>query len=228
MEENKIQFKKRKKTDSKLVSLIITPALILLLGVLLYFYFHYYFFGGRITSYVEKKEIISILFLGLDEIEHDKKTDTIIIGIYNPLTKRFGIIAIPRDMEIAIEERIGQKTLKINSVYSKYNIKKLFKVINNLTGLDIKFYATIEIANLIKIVDLVNGVDIYIDKYMRYTDKAADLYIELPMGVIKCDGLNAMEFIRYRSDERGDIGRMERQYEFILNLIKKTVIKKIF
>lgn len=228
MEREKIQLKQKtkKKTYSKFISLGITSGLVILLSILLYFYFHYYFLGGRIISYVEKKEIITILFLGLDEIKNEEKTDTIIIGIYNPSTKRFGLITVPRDMKVEIEEKIGQKTLKINSVYSKYNIKKLFEVINRLTGLDMKFYTSIKISDMIKIVDLINGVDIYVEKPMKYTDRNAGLYIELPKGMIRCDGLKAMEFIRYRSDERGDMGRIERQYEFILNLIKKAVIKK--
>jgi len=228
MYKKKIQKNQTQKkgVDPRIVSSIITAGLILVLGILIYFYFHYYFLGGRITNYIEKKEIISMLFLGMDEVEHDPKTDTILIGLYYPAARRFGLIAIPRDMKVEIQQKVGQSTVKINSVYSRYGIKKLFKVVNKLTGLNVKFYATIEISNLIKIVDLIKGVDIYIEKPMKYIDKSAELYIELPKGMIKCDGLKAMEFLRYRSDERGDIGRIERQYEFVLNFVGKTIIKQ--
>ena len=220
-----LKKKKRKKSDSKLLSFGITSGLVLLLLILLYFYFHYYFFGGRITKYVEKREMISILCIGLDEAENLKKTDTLIIGLYYPRTRRFGLIALPRDLKVEIEERTGTRTLKINSIYSKYGVKRLLRVVGNLTGLDINFYVSIEIQDIIKIVDLVGGVDIYINKAMKYTDKSAGLNIELPRGIMKCDGLKALQFVRFRSDERGDMGRMERQYEFILNLIKKAVVR---
>lgn len=220
-----LKAKKIKKIDSKLLSSTITIGLIFLLIICLYFYFHYYFFGGRITSYVDNKKLITILFLGQDETNYYLKTDTMMIGLYNPQTKRFGLISLPRDLKIEIQEKIGSKNIKINSVYSKYGIKKLFTVIKKLTGLDINFYAAVDISTLVHIVDLIGGIDLYIDKPMKYIDKSADLYIDLPAGIIKCDGLKAMQFIRYRSDERSDIGRMERQYEFILNLIKKAIYK---
>lgn len=228
MDGKKINLKNPKKValDSKTISFFITAFLVILLVVLLYLYFNYYFFGGRITNYVEKNELISLLFLGLDEAESYKKTDTIFLSLYNPQTKRFGIIAFPRDLKVEVEDKIGLKTLKINSVYSKYGIKKLLKVIKELTGINIKFYATMEISNLVKIIDLIGGVELYIDQPMKYVDKAANLYIELPKGIIKSDGLKVMQFIRFRHDERGDMGRVERQYEFLLNLIKKAVIQK--
>ncbi len=228
MDGKKINLKTPKKAvlNSKTISFLVTAFLIILLVFLLYLYFNYYFFGGRITNYVEKKKLISLLFLGLDEAENYKKTDTIFLSLYNPQTKRFGIVAFPRDLKVEVEDKIGLKTLKINSVYSKYGIKKLLKVIKKLTGINIKFYATMEISNLVKIIDLIGGVELYIDQPMKYIDKAANLYIELPKGIIKSDGLKAMEFIRFRHDERGDMGRVERQYEFLLNLIKKAVVQK--
>ena len=227
MDGKKINLKKKKKRkfDSKLLSAGITAGLILILGILLYLYINYYFFGGRITNYVEKKEIISILFTGLDDNDSCYKTDTLILGLYNPLTKRFGLIFLPRDLKVKVETKMGINKGKINSVYSKYGMKKLLEVITSLTGLDVKFHVSMRIEDIIKIVDLIGGVNIYVNKAMKYTDKSADLYIELPRGIIKCDGVKAMQFIRYRSDERGDMGRIERQYEFILNIIKKSIVK---
>jgi len=230
MDGNKIQLNKfitkKKKKESPILSFIITGVLILTLIILSYILINYYILGGRITKYVKNKKLISVLFLGLDDAENYKKTDTIFIGLYNPTSQKFGLIAIPRDMKVSVEDKMGMKTVKINSVYSHYGIKKLFKVINNLTGIKLKFYVSLNIEGLIKIVDLLDGVDLYVEKPMKYIDRADNLFIELPKGIIKSDGLKAMEFIRFRNDERGDIGRIDRQYEFILNLAKKMVVKK--
>jgi LCP family protein required for cell wall assembly len=227
MDGKKINLKQnqKKKKNSKSLSYFITIGLFLLLGVLIVFYFHYYFFGGRITNYIKNNEMISVLLLGLDELENQERTDTIILGLYNPQSKRFGVLSIPRDLKVEVENNMGTQTEKINAIYSKYGIKKLFKIIREITGINTKFYAKIKLNSIIKIVDLMGGVEIYIDKPMKYKDNAAELNIELPKGIINLDGLKAMQFIRFRSDERGDIGRIERQYEFILNMIKKAIVK---
>ncbi len=224
-----IGIRKRKKKEiipKETRSTLIMIFLIILLGVLLYLYFNYYFFGGRVKSYVKKGEHIAVLFVGLDNDRNKPRTDTIMLGIYNPQSHRIGIIAIPRDLMVYVDTKLGKKPEKINVIYSRYGIRKLMKVVENLLHLNIQFYAVMKISDLVKIVDIVGGVEVYVDKPMKYIDRAGDLYIDIPRGIIKLDGLKAMEFIRFRKDERGDIGRIDREYEFLLNLARTVIIQK--
>ncbi len=224
-----ISTRKRKKKEiipKETRSTLIMIFLIILLGVLLYLYFNYYFLGGRVKSYVKKGEHIAVLFVGLDDDRNKPRSDTIMVGIYNPQSHRIGIIAIPRDLMVYVDTKLGKKPEKINVIYSRYGIRKLMKVVENLLHLNIQFYAIMKISDLIKIVDIVGGVEVYVDKPMKYIDRAGDLYIDIPRGIIKLDGLKAMEFIRFRKDERGDIGRIDREYEFLLNLARTVVIQK--
>lgn len=226
MEPGRILSRKRKKKDSKLSFILTMVILFGILFVLLYIYINYYFLGGRAKSYISKGKPIAVLFLGLDEAFKHKRTDTMLIGIYNPLSKRFGVISIPRDLRLKVETKLGLKPEKANTIYARYGLKKLIKVLEDFTGLEIPYYAIMEIEGFVKIVDLLGGIEIFVEKPMKYIDNAANLYIEIPRGVIKCDGLKAMEFIRFRADERGDIGRIERQFEFIINVVRKAIIEK--
>ncbi len=225
MENDRLLLKKKRK-NSRIGFLLSMGFLISLLIILLYIYINYYFLGGRAKSYISKGKPIAVLFLGLDEALKYKRTDTIFIGIYNPSSKRIGIISIPRDLRLKVETRIGLKPEKANNIYSRYGLKKLIKVLEKFTGFNIQYYAIMEIEGLVKVIDLIGGIEIFIEKPMKYIDNAANLYIELPKGIIKCDGLKAMEFIRFRADERGDIGRIERQFEFMINLVRKAIIER--
>ena len=200
--------------------------LVFLLIVSLYLYIYYYFLGGKSKSYISKGKTISFLFLGLDGDENFPKTDAILIGIYNPFSKRIGIIAIPRDLKVKVETPLGFNYEKINIIYSKYSKKKLISEIEKLLGIKIQYYGIISLDNLIKIVDLIGGVELYIDTPMHYIDRAAGLYIDFPKGLIKCDGLRAMKFIRYRADERGDLKRIERFIEFGVAFVRKSIEEK--
>jgi len=200
--------------------------LVFSLIVSLYLYIYYYFLGGKSKSYISKGKTISFLFLGLDGDENFPKTDAILIGIYNPFSKRIGIIAIPRDLKVKVETPLGFNYEKINIIYSKYSKKKLISEIEKLLGIKIQYYGIISLDNLIKIVDLIGGVELYIDTPMHYIDRAAGLYIDFPKGLIKCDGLRAMKFIRYRADERGDLKRIERFIEFGVAFVRKSIEEK--
>lgn len=193
--------------------------LIFLLVVLLYLYFYYYFFGGKSKSYISRGKVISFLFLGLDNDKTAPRTDAILIGVYNTSSKRIGVIAIPRDLIVYVHSELGKKGEKINTIYPKYGKRRMIDEIENLLGIKIQYYGIINIDNFIKIVDLLGGVEVFVEKPMYYIDKSAGLYINISKGIVKCDGLKAMKYIRYRSDERGDLKRIERFIEFGLSLL---------
>ncbi len=223
------RFKKvkiKKKEKNKFLGPLITVVLVISLIIIVVFYINYYFFGGRVKQYVKKAENITLLFLGKDEGIGGERTDTIFLFVYNPSSHRVGIIAFPRDLIVNVETDIGTKSEKINGIYARYGLNTLIKSVERLSGIEVKFYAIMDLKSLVKIVDLVGGVEVYVTKPMHYLDKSAGLYINIPPGLIRCDGMKAMEFIRYRGDERGDIARIEREYEFLVNFAREVVIKK--
>lgn len=226
MDGKKIKIKKKEKAErQKLISFLGTAGLVLLLLLLVFLYVNYYFLGGRIRTYIQGKQPITMLLVGKDDTGRAPKTDTLLIAVYNPSSHRFGVVAVPRDLKARVNTRVGYQTLKINGVYARYGIGELKRALRDLTGLSIRFHAALDLPSLVKIIDLIGGVEVYIDEPMRYRDRAGNLAIDLPAGIVRCDGLKAMEFIRFRSDEKGDFGRMDRQYEFLLNFMKSAVHK---
>ena len=64
-------------------------------------------------------------------------------------------------------------------------------------------------------IDLIGGVDLYVDKDMHYEDPYADLKIDIKHGYQHLDGNKSGQYVRFRSDELGDIGRVQRQQKFL-------------
>ena len=54
----------------------------------------------------------------------------------------------------------------------------------------------------------------YVDHNMNYEDPYANLKIHLQQGFQHLDGEKAGEYVRFRHDELGDIGRVQRQQKF--------------
>ena len=58
-------------------------------------------------------------------------------------------------------------------------------------------------------------MDLYVDKDMRYEDPYAKLKIDIKHGYQHLDGEKSGQYVRFRSDELGDIGRVQRQQKFL-------------
>ena len=96
---------------------------------------------------------------------------------------------------------------------------------------------------LIKLVDVIGGVDFYVPIDMVYDDPTQDLHINLKEGQQKLNGDKAEQLLRYRHgnldkktgkylgtypEEYGgnDYGRMRTQREFMIETVKQTVKAK--
>ena len=78
-----------------------------------------------------------------------------------------------------------------------------------------------------KIIDLIGGVDIYVEKRLNYTDYSGKLFINIPKGQQHMNGKTALGYVRFRHDPKGDIGRVERQQKFmnvVMDKIKTPAI----
>ena len=66
-----------------------------------------------------------------------------------------------------------------------------------------------------KAVDILGGVDLYVERNMNYDDPFANLSIHLTKGYQHLDGQKAGQYGRFRYDELGDIGGVQRQQRFL-------------
>ena len=108
---------------------------------------------------------------------------------------------------------------KINSIYSEKNPDKILSKINELTGLNIQYYVTIDNNALIKLVDILGGIEYDVPIDMNYDDKTQNLHIHLKKGVQLIDGKKAEMLLRFRHNNNGtsysneygdnDFGRMK-------------------
>jgi len=145
-------------------------------------------------------------------------TDTIILVRIDHLSQKLNMLSIPRDTPVDIP---GYGTRKINMAHLIGNAELAKYVVTKLTGIHIDNYITISPFSLIKLVDLIGGIRMYVDKDMQYIDKAGHLYINLKRGWQVLDGAHAHDFLRYRLDPLGDINRVQRQQIFLRTLFNK-------
>jgi LCP family protein required for cell wall assembly len=185
------------------------------------------------TKAAKDAETINILLLGISEDLNSKLTDTIMVCSYNPKTQKASILSIPRDTFIGTNINVAKANDKINTVYSRSGINKCISKIESITGQTIPYYAVVNTDALIKIVDIIGGVNFEVPIDMDYDDPTQDLHIHLKSGMQKITGEKAEQLLRFRHNTNGtsypesygdnDYGRMRTQREFIKETIKQTL-----
>ena len=173
----------------------------------------------------------NILFLGCDEVfPNDKeanghalwkgRSDTIVLASCNPSRNTLNILNIPRDTKIKIPGHGIEKINFLNSVGGPSFTKKCLE---GLLKVHIDYYVIVNLQGLNRIIDEIGGIVINVPQRMQYIDHSAMLNINLFPGRQLLNGEDAVGFVRFRHDNLGDIGRIQRQQEFMRAVFKKLL-----
>lgn len=161
-------------------------------------------------------------------------TDTIMVASYNPNTQRAVLLSIPRDSFTGTNVRRAKASDKINAIYNlTKDPMETVEAVNELTGLNIGYYAVVQTEALIELVDAIGPVEFDVPINMNYDDPTQDLHIHLEAGVQQIDGEKAEQLLRFRHNNDGtsypseygdnDLGRMKTQRDFITAVVEQTV-----
>jgi LCP family protein required for cell wall assembly len=145
-----------------------------------------------------------------------KRTDSIILVHVPAGGGKSAMVSIPRDSYVPIP---GHGSNKINAAFAFGGAKLLTQTVEQVTGVHVDGYLEIGFAGFAGVVDALGGVDVCVPFDMKDQDAA----IDLTKGCQTLDGPTALGYVRARkSDPRGDIGRAERQRQFLGALLKKA------
>ena len=180
-------------------------------------------------------DTIYTLLLGVSTDLEGDLTDTIMICGYNPKTNQAMMLSIPRDTFIGTNKNKARGIDKINALYAK-GPDKTVQAVEELTGIDIDYYAVINNDLLIQMVDIIGGVNFEVPIDMDYDDPTQDLHIHLKQGMQRIDGEKAEQLLRFRHNNDGssypfeygdnDYGRMRTQREFMKATIGQVIQTK--
>ncbi len=173
----------------------------------------------RIENDEKLNERINVLLLGVDDGDSDaeadepKRTDAILLLSFDPDKNKVAILSIPRDTKVVLPGH--RDPSKINAAYAFGGVMMAKQTFANLLEIPIHYYALANWQGFIDVVNLIGGVDLYVEKDMYYKDPYANLEINIKHGYQHMDGTVAGHYVRFRSDELGDIGRVQRQQKFL-------------
>lgn len=166
----------------------------------------------------EGKDRVNILLLGSDSRESNKnerpRSDSMIVLSIDPVTKQAAIMSILRDTYVKIP---GKGENRINAALAFGGPNLAMKTVSDLLDIPIQYYVYTDFEGFISLVDAIGGITIDVEKDMKWTDSAdKHMYdIDLKKGVQHMDGKTALQYVRFRHDNLHNIGRSDRQRQFL-------------
>ncbi len=176
----------------------------------------------------------NILLLGVDsngdesDLWEGTRTDTIVLLNIDPKSKTLNAISIPRDSKVYLPGDLGIQ--KINAAHAIGGVKTTIKTVEDTLGVKVDRYIMVHDEAVMKIVEAMGGIDIYVEKNMTYHDYAGKLHINLKKGQQHLNPEQVVGYLRFRHDAMGDIGRAQRQQWLLRGVLEqmqepKTIAK---
>jgi LCP family protein required for cell wall assembly len=155
-----------------------------------------------------------VLVLGSDVIGGN--TDVMMaVKVSNGRTE---VVQVPRDTYVESAQLGVQKA---NALYALGGVESAKQGVGELLGTPVDRYLKVNLDAVSRVAEALGGVEIDVPKRMYYVDNAQGLYIDLYPGKQLLRGEELEGFLRFRHDELGDIGRMERQRQVLAQVFRR-------
>ena len=160
-------------------------------------------------------------------IKTTARSDVNIIAVVNPKVGKILLVSIPRDTYVQLNGTVGLKDKLTHAGIYGINMSKT--TIEDFLGIKIDHTIKVGFEAVVKVVDELDGIDIYSDQAMKL--KAANTNnqktCEYIVGKQHVDGDCALRFARERkSYEHGDRHRGENQEQVIASIIERLTSSK--
>ena len=165
---------------------------------------------------------------GKDQVE-GQRSDTVMILHVEPRAQKAAIVSVPRDLYVPIAGTNFSD--RVNTAFALGGPDQLIATVQQAFGITIHHYVQVDFVGFKDIVDTVGGVTMYVPYPVRDSGSGLDLG---RAGCFVLDGQQGLSWVRSRgmeflingtwqADGRGDLGRIERQQDFIRRMMKKAL-----
>lgn len=179
-------------------------------------------------------ERVNVLVMGLDlrDWEEEKeapRTDTMILFTLDPVSRKAGMISIPRDLWVPIPGFEGYQ--RINTAYRFGELYELpgggpalaSQTVEQVLGTEIDYYAQVDFGAFVRMIDILDGVKLDIPEEIVVDPIGPDNKKTIKPGIQVLPGDLALAYARARNSEGGDFDRAQRQQQVILGIRQRVL-----
>lgn len=172
------------------------------------------------------KEQQRALRVGSTKTAAGKRSDTMLLVHISKKRDKAVIVSIPRDTFALIPAHtnasgklVSESYSKINSSFNWGGAPLLIETLENMTKLRIDHYVEVNFAGFANMVDALGGIEVC--SKVAINDPKSHLVMDAGTHIL--NGIEALKYVRTRDfDGMGDLGRMQRQQQFVSAVLRKA------
>ena len=202
------------KTDASPVFLVLI--VLLIAGGIIFAIFA--FRTDPIEESLSGNQVINTLFV----IEDQGKPLCTYVLFFYPATRRAAVFDVPGSLGLLIQQ--VNRYDRIDLLYEPQRINQFQAAIEGLLGIRINYSVIMELENLTRITDLIEGVDIFIPipvDAAYFSDTGDEKTALFPSGINRLDGDKTRTYITYELPDENMEMPVFRQQRFFLGLLKR-------
>ncbi len=175
---------------------------------------------------------VTVLVMGLDFRDWQAglgapRSDTMMLLTLDPITRKAGMLSIPRDLWVEIP---GFSHQRINTAYASGEGNRLpgggpalaMRTVEEVIGVPIHYYAVIEFSTFERMIDEIGGIDVAVKERVKISPIGrTSRWLEAKP--YHLDGPEALAYARVRKGGGGDFRRAERQQQVAMAIIDRVV-----
>ena len=155
------------------------------------------------------------------------RSDTMLLVHISKDRSKAYLVSLPRDSLVTIpahlsndgKTQVPDRQNKLNAAFSFGGAPLLIQTIESETNLKIDHYIEVSFAGFAGIVNALGGIEVC----TKVDIDDPQSHLVLSAGTHTLNGIEALKYVRTRDfDGRGDIGRMQRQQQFMSSVLKKA------
>ncbi len=186
-----------------------------------------YLLVGSDTREGLTKAQLKLLKVGSTKTAAGGRSDTMLLVHISKKRDKAYLVSLPRDTLVTIpahistngKSQIPARQNKLNAAFAFGGAPLLIQTIEGETNLKIDHYVEVSFAGFAGIVDALGGIEVC----TKVDIDDPQSHLVLSAGTHTLDGIEALKYVRTRDyDGLGDIGRMQRQQQFMSSVLKKA------
>jgi LCP family protein required for cell wall assembly len=193
----------------------------------------------------ESSDVFAMAVIGTDHRNGSGGTlnsDVLMVAVIDQNQHEVHLLSIPRDTKVRVPGYSGYR--KANSAFALGEKQRLQQERNNqeitetgytvvkdmlseYLGIPVKYHVHVGFKGFQDTVDALGGITVDVKRSMMYDSVKDGTHINLSQGVQNLNGKKALDYVRFRLDNRGpdyqasDFDRNERQQEVIRAVVDK-------
>ncbi|MCX7655862.1 MAG: LCP family protein [Treponemataceae bacterium] len=163
-----------------------------------------------------EEQVLNVLFI-LEKESAEQVLSSYVI-MYYPPTRKAAIIDIPPETGLIIKSL--NRVDSIDVLYKRRNVEPFTKEVADLLGISLHFTLVFSQDRLVKLVDLMDGLSVFIPQEVEY-EEGGKKKIALPAGRLTLDGTKTLQYINYRIPEEEVESQEQRSSKIFLALLRR-------